>query len=750
MISRVEGFLRYIRRLFSRTEWAIWLLRLPKLKERSSQPGLVMAQIDGFSFVQFNRALKQGNIPFLRHLLQKEHYVQHSFYSGLPSNTPAVQAELFYGVKGCVPSFSFVDHELKRAIRMDDSPYVQGFEERLKEQDPGLLTGGSAYSNIFAGGAGEAHCCFGKMGWEGVRHAVSPLVFPFLVILYLDIFLRAFALFTIELFLAIAECLRGTLKGRLFRRELEMLWLRTLVCVLLREFVVAGACMDIRRGLPVVHLNFLGYDEQSHCRGPSSRFAHWALQGIDHAIRRVNGVIKESPFRQYDLWVYSDHGQSKTTPYLIKYGRTVEEVVGKIFEPAGIQVTTAAIGPVGQIYIQQKQTPEAMEAYARQLVFEAKIPLVLHKSASGTIAHTPRGNFAMPGQIDEIFGKDHPFLGELKEDLPRICAHPDAGDFVIAGWSLGEEAISFPLEYGAHAGMGVEETGAFALLPVDAPVDAGTKDYIRPMDLREAARRFLNKEGAHPLPAAAHTPSKGLRLMSYNVHGCLGIDGFISTERIARVIARHKPDVIALQELDSNRARSGGMNQAERIARKLEMQYHFHSVFTWKDGEYGNAILSHYPMALMKMDALPQMAAPKPTELRGALWVAVEFQGMKVQIFNTHLSLWAKERVLQAEALVSAQWLRHPDCQGPAILCGDFNAPPGSTSYRKIHSFLKDSQKMRAGQRRHNTWMGRYPLTSIDHIFVTADLQVHSISAPRTSLEKMASDHLPLIADLHF
>ena len=73
--------------------------------------------------------------------------------------------------------------------------------------------------------------------------------------------------------------------------------------------------------------------------------------------------------------------------------------------------------------------------------------------------------------MEEVFGKDHPFLADFKEDLPRMCEHPDAGEFIIAGWCQGEEAISFPLEYGAHAAMGVEETQAFALLPVDAPAE---------------------------------------------------------------------------------------------------------------------------------------------------------------------------------------------------------------------------------------------------------------------------------------
>ena len=136
--------------------------------------------------------------------------------------------------------------------------------------------------------------------------------------------------------------------------------------------------------------------------------------------------------------------------------------------------------------------------------------------------------------------------------------------------------------------------------------------------------------------------------MSYNVHGCAGMDGCISTERIARVIARYNPDIIALQELDVGRLRSGKIDQAEMIARKLEMKYHFHPAFRWKDEQYGNAILSRYPMALIKSGSLPILADKRRQhEPRGVLWVSVEFEGKKIQVFNTHLSLWPRERAFK-------------------------------------------------------------------------------------------------------
>jgi len=637
MITQFKVFFRNTRVLFSRSEWAIRLLRLSKLKKADEKPGLVMVQIDGLSLTQLQRALQKGHLPFLNSLLQKERYAVHPFYSGLPSNTPAVQGELFYGIKTCVPAFSFVDHKTGQPVKMNESTYVASFEAQLKKKGDGLLSGGSSYSNIFAGGAQEAHCCWGKLGWEGVVHAVNPLLFPFLLVLYIDIFIRTFLLMIIEVVTAVFECIRGTLKGRSFLRELDLIWLRALICVCLREFITVGASMDIMRGMPIIHLNLLGYDEQAHCRGPSSAFAHWSLQGVDDAIRRIDRAIKRSPYRDYDLWVYSDHGQDKTVPYLIKYGVTLQEALKKIFiQPEAI---VTAMGPMGHIYLPKELKRSEMDSFAQKLIQEAKIPLVITRLGNNKVlAWTKRGQFVLPDENRQVFGEDHSFLEEVTEDILRACFHPDAGDFVILGWCKNETAISFAFEYGAHAGAGREETKGFALLPLDIDIESNGKNYLRPINLRQAAENFLSQKSflrcLKPGPGPAI--SKNLRIISYNVHGCKGMDNRISTDRIARVIARYNPDVVALQELDAGRSRSLGVDQAQRIAGKLEMQFHFHPSFHYKEERYGNAILSRYPMSLIKKDVLPKLWNKSFLEFRGAIWVRVEHQGRNINIINTH------------------------------------------------------------------------------------------------------------------
>ncbi|HEV7286378.1 MAG TPA: endonuclease/exonuclease/phosphatase family protein, partial [Kaistia sp.] len=82
------------------------------------------------------------------------------------------------------------------------------------------------------------------------------------------------------------------------------------------------------------------------------------------------------------------------------------------------------------------------------------------------------------------------------------------------------------------------------------------------------------------------------RILSYNVHACVGTDKKLSPERIARVIQSRDPDIVALQEIDVGRARSGRIDQAQVLAELLGMEAHFHpSTRIGPDEHYGDAIL---------------------------------------------------------------------------------------------------------------------------------------------------------------
>ncbi len=803
MIGRIEVFLRRLRRASSRSEWLATLLRLPRSEAPPSAPGLVIIQIDGLAHAQLKQALQRGKMPFLNRLIHREHYHLHRQFAGVPATTAAFQGELFYGVKAVVPGFNFRDSASGRIVRMFEPTAAASVERELeKKGDEPLLKEGSSYANNYTGGAREPHFCPSSLGWGPTLRTANPLVVTLLILSNAYSFLRTAVLLVVELVLAIVDFVRGLNEGHDLIKELKFVPTRVAVSILLRELVTIGVKIDVARGLPIIHLNFLGYDEQAHRRGPSSLFAHWTLKGIDDAIARIWRAAHRSVHRHYDVWVYSDHGQQEVQSYHKRYGRSIGDAVSDVFADLGIsagpqtvygphgvqtqrvrqlggkkiqrllpvqglmpgqaaggQVEVAAQGPVGFVYCKARLAPPERDAVARALVASARVPLVLTPAGSGVVtAWTDAGAFTLPQQAADILGADHPCLDEAAEELVALCHHPDAGDFILCGWRVGATACSFANENGAHGGAGPEETNAFALLPADAPLPVTERDHLRASDLRRAALHFLGRaehktakrrkrtEGSAPGVRAVAQDT--LRIMTYNVHSCIGMDGKLSPERIARVIARYAPDIVALQELDVGRARTEGVDQAHIIAQCLEMDFHFHPAMHIEEERYGDAILTHLPMRLVKAGTLPGLPDKPGIEPRGVLWVEIERDGTPIQVLNTHLGLLPRERRAQAEALLGPDWLGHPACSGPVVLCGDFNALPSSSVCRQLRTRLNDAQIELESHRPRSTFFGRFPTARIDHVFVDSGLTVADIEVPDSELVRVASDHLPLIVEL--
>jgi len=237
-------------------------------------------------------------------------------------------------------------------------------------------------------------------------------------------------------------------------------------------------------------------------------------------------------------------------------------------------------------------------------------------------------------------------------------------------------------------------------------------------------------------------PRHELRLLSYNVRSCRGTDQRRDPARIAEVIARHQPHVVALQEVDVGRKRSGGVDQALAVATHLRMKSHFHPALHIAEERYGDAVLTTLPSHLVKAQALPSTGEP-----RGAIWVCVAVGDTQVNIFNTHLGLRPRERIMQVQTLLGPSWLGHPDAaEGPTVLMGDMNAGPSSAPFKLLGRTFAEVQSEAAG-RPQATFPSWFPLLRIDHIFVRG-LSVDWAEVDGQGLSRRASDHLPLVASV--
>ena len=235
------------------------------------------------------------------------------------------------------------------------------------------------------------------------------------------------------------------------------------------------------------------------------------------------------------------------------------------------------------------------------------------------------------------------------------------------------------------------------------------------------------------------------KILTYNVRRCVGNDRRLDLGRVADVIAAYEPDIVALQELDVGRRRTGGVDQALAIAQELDMACHFNAALRVEEEQYGDAILTALPERLVKAGPLPGLDPRVPLEPRGALWVEVMIAGVPVQILNTHLGLAPREQQRQAAALAGPDWLGRADRQGATILLGDFNATGASVVYRTLTRVLRDARRLAPKRRATSTFPAQLPFLRIDHLFVSERVRVRDLEAPFTPATRMASDHLPLV-----
>ncbi len=226
-----------------------------------------------------------------------------------------------------------------------------------------------------------------------------------------------------------------------------------------------------------------------------------------------------------------------------------------------------------------------------------------------------------------------------------------------------------------------------------------------------------------------------LRVMTYNMHSGRGTDDRYDLGRVAAVIASFAPDVLALQEVDVGRVRSGAIDQAEELGRRLGMDVRFAPAIERGAERYGIATLSRIPIRSARKIFLPA-ARQLRSEPRCALVTHHHWGGGELELINTHLSTLFRERPGQVAAIAAA-------CGCDAlVIAGDFNCTPLSPAYRLLRRGLRSATWLA------RTWPSYAPLFPIDHILFGGRLALVRGAAWTESPARQASDHLPVIAEL--
>lgn len=223
-----------------------------------------------------------------------------------------------------------------------------------------------------------------------------------------------------------------------------------------------------------------------------------------------------------------------------------------------------------------------------------------------------------------------------------------------------------------------------------------------------------------------------LTIASYNTHGAVGLDRRYAPRNIARVIAETHADIIALQELHSV---DGGADMLELLRNDIG----FHAVaaptLRFPGTTFGNGLLSRFPIRSVEHVKL-DVARREP---RGAIDAILDCGGVPLRVIAAHLGLGWRERREQIARLLDVARAR----PGVAtVLLGDLNEwLLRRRALRWLHEHFGESPP-------HATFPSLLPLLALDRIWCAPASALSNVRAHRSRLARIASDHLPLLADL--
>ncbi len=488
--------------------------------------GFVIIQVDGLSYSALLRAMEKGYTPTLRKLVNRQNFRLVPYHCPAPSNTPYFQTGIMYGNNSGVLGFRWMEKDKGLRVTFKDAASAAFVEERAAKGRPGLLTHGSSYLNLFSGDAERSVFTLSTFATENLlkKKKLRQMDIFFLFLLYLPNLLKTFFNLLTDSLLEFYEWIMVLFSGRTRRPEGIFPFIRLINNVLIRDIETHGAMTDIIRGVPAVYVTFNGYDEIAHHRGPEFSGAFRAVRGIDKRIKKIMVAAKSSRSRAYDIYIFSDHGQTPSMPFAYKYGETLAELIQRT-TPETLEISEFNAPQEVIIYEGWKYLEEltfytlnlprfvynAAEKF-RALIVRDKpqiLPFVwkeekeqIFVNDSGPLTHLYFNFRKEKVPYDEIADRhynlydalmSHPGIGvivghgkaeeavilkwdenlppEARENFLSLASEKYAGDLILQGSFDEKEIINFEEQLSGHGGIGGDQNRPFFLLPPDCKLD---------------------------------------------------------------------------------------------------------------------------------------------------------------------------------------------------------------------------------------------------------------------------------------
>lgn len=295
--------------------------------EEKKEPGrgFVGIQIDALAFQDLEQAIADGHLPFLQRLIDRDGWELRRYPAGLPSATPAAQASIFHGTKERIPAFRFYEKQDRRVIIGSQQSSIQYIRDQLP--DHGILDGGSSYVNLYDGGADRAVWTLSDRNRRPFLQNLGGRRVLLLLMLHPIRTLRMALVAVLEYFREERDRLLSQMRGQATHYWWYLPFLHIGTNVVLRELQTLSILLDIHVGVPAIYTTYNAYDEFAHHFGPSSRTAYKSLRALDRRIKEIFKAVNRIPGRPYDVYILSDHGQTPSVPYRVRYEETLGDTI---------------------------------------------------------------------------------------------------------------------------------------------------------------------------------------------------------------------------------------------------------------------------------------------------------------------------------------------------------------------------------------------------------------------------------------
>jgi Type I phosphodiesterase / nucleotide pyrophosphatase len=521
-------------------------------------PGLLIVQIDGLSLPVLQGLVRAGRVPVIARLLRRAKLTIGPWVAMLPSVTPASQAGILHGRNDDIPGFRWFEKSTGRLLVANHPQDATEMARRVSDGHGLLARGGASIGNLMTGDAPISHLTMATIEGDPSGHdrARRGQDFPLDPLDYLRLYI-----------LSIAELLKEAYEGRRQRvrdirprmyRGWEFAIERMVTNIPVRILSTALVAAEMKRGRPVIYVDYTAYDEIAHHAGPERPEAQASAEGIDRNIGSLLRVALSAP-RSYRLVVLSDHGQSQGATFRQRYGVALDELIaslmGRSVSYLGATDPAEYHDSIGRIRAQltrgwpvrlaKARTPTVSGASASRpelvvcasgnlaLIYLNVVPerlmreeieqrypglvdaLAQHPGIGLLLLHSGRGLTAV-GANGASYLDEHAVDGEdpvaqygpyAEASLRRLAGFANSGDMVAIGsfYPATREVVQFEELIGSHGGLGGWQTEPFIAYPSEWHLI--TNPPVGAPALYQQLNKWLTDLGLHS--GGASTPPPG-------------------------------------------------------------------------------------------------------------------------------------------------------------------------------------------------------------------------------------------------